>query len=141
MDWERIYGKKHLSWDLVESSVYGIPELHRDKIKKAQVIANPGCYSSASIFGLAPLIKNSIIDTEKIIIDGLSGTAGAGAELDTPIHHPEIGNNLVPYNVVDHRHTYEIEQELGYLAKSKVTIHFTTTYVPITRGIYGLHPY
>ena len=137
-DWERIYGKTHSCWDLVEGAVYGIPELHRDEIKQARVIANPGCYASASILGLAPLVKAGLVDAEKIIIDGLSGTTGAGAEPDITSHHPEIGNNLVPYNVVDHRHTYEMEQELGYLTRSKVTIHFTSSYVPITRGILAI---
>lgn len=136
--WERIYGKTHLCWDIVEEAIYGIPELHRDKIKQARVIANPGCYSSASILGLAPLIKADLIYTEKIVIDGLSGTTGAGAKPDITAHHPEIGNNLVPYNVVDHRHTYEIEQELGLLTQSKVSIHFTSTYVPITRGVLAI---
>jgi N-acetyl-gamma-glutamyl-phosphate reductase common form len=100
-DWERIYGKTHTAWKLAEEAVYGIPELHREEIKKSRIIANPGCFSSAAILGLAPLIKNGLIDTSKIIVDGLSGTAGAGAETDRAIHHPEIGNNLVPYNVVD----------------------------------------
>ncbi len=137
-EWERIYSMTHSCWNLVDEAVYGIPELHRDEIKKARIIANPGCFSSASILGLAPLVKGNLIDTERIIIDGLSGTAGAGAELHITMHHPEIGNNLVPYNVVDHRHTYEIEQELGLLAKSKIGIHFTPTYVPITRGILAI---
>jgi N-acetyl-gamma-glutamyl-phosphate reductase len=88
--------------------------------------------------GLAPLVNAGLIDTKKIIIDGLSGTAGAGAEPETPTHHPEIGNNLIPYNVIDHRHTYEIEQELNLLTKSEVIAHFTTTYVPITRGILAI---
>lgn len=134
-DWERIYEKQHICWEVVQESVYGVPELYREQIKKARVIANPGCYSFASILGLAPLIKEDIIDTEKIVVDGLSGTVGAGAEPNVAIHHPEIGNNLVPYNVVDHRHTYEIEQELSSIAKSQVVINFTATYVPITRGI------
>lgn len=134
-EWERIYGKQHSDWQIAEEAVYGIPELHREEIKKARVIANPGCYSSAAILGLAPLVKYGLIDTTKIIVDGLSGTAGAGAETDRPIHHPEIGNNLVPYNVVDHRHTYEMDQELGLLSNTEVLVHFTTTYVPITRGI------
>ncbi len=134
-EWERIYGKLHSDWKVAEEAIYGIPELHRKEIKKARVIANPGCYSSAAILGLAPLVKYGLIDTTKIIVDGLSGTAGAGAETDRAIHHPEIGNNLVPYNVVDHRHTYEMEQELGLLSSSEVSVHFTTTYVPITRGI------
>ncbi|MCJ7608343.1 N-acetyl-gamma-glutamyl-phosphate reductase [Candidatus Bathyarchaeota archaeon] len=137
-EWERIYGRTHSCWNLVNEAIYGIPELHRDQIRKARIIANPGCFSSASILGLAPLIKEEKIDTERIVIDGLSGTAGAGSELDITMHHPEIGNNLVPYNVVDHRHTYEIEQELGLLAKKKVTINFTPAYVPITRGILAI---
>lgn len=134
-EWERVYGKTHADWEVSEEAVYGIPELHREEIKKARVIANPGCFSSAAILGLAPLVKNGMIDTDKIVVDGLSGTAGAGAETDRAIHHPEIGNNVVPYNVVDHRHTYEIEQELGLLSKTKVMAHFTTAYIPITRGI------
>ncbi len=133
--WEQVYNKAHENWTLAEEAVYGIPELHREDIKRARVIANPGCFSSAAILGLAPLVKNDLIDCTKIIVDGLSGTAGAGAETDRAIHHPEIGNNLVPYNVVNHRHTYEIEQELGNLAIGAVSAHFTTTYVPITRGI------
>lgn len=134
-DWERIYGKLHTDWELAEEAVYGIPELHRDEIKRARIIANPGCFSSAAILGLAPLVHNNLIDTKRIIVDGLSGTAGAGAETDRAIHHPEIGNNIVPYNVVDHRHTYEIEQELSLISNTEVVVHFTTSYVPITRGI------
>lgn len=133
--WEKIYGKMHSDWQLAEEAVYGIPELHRKEIREARVIANPGCFSSAAILGLAPLVQQGLIDTGKIIVDGLSGTAGAGAETDRAIHHPEIGNNIVPYNVVGHRHTYEMEQELGLLCNNVVTVHFTTAYVPITRGI------
>lgn len=137
-DWERVYNKKHLCWPAVEEAVYGIPELHRDELRQAGVVANPGCYASAAIFGLAPLVKADLIETERIVVDGLSGTAGAGADVDVTTHHPEIGNNLVPYNVVDHRHTYEMEQELGRLGQSPVIIHFTSTYVPITRGILAI---
>jgi len=137
-DWERVYEKEHACWDVAEEAIYGIPELHREEIKNARVVANPGCYSSAAILGLAPLVKAGAIDTEKIIVDGLSGTAGAGAEPDITTHHPEIANNLIPYNVVDHRHTYEMEQELAGLCESTVTVHFTSTYVPITRGILAI---
>jgi N-acetyl-gamma-glutamyl-phosphate reductase common form len=133
--WERVYRMTHYDWSLAEEAVYGIPELHREEIKKARLVANPGCFSSAAILGLAPLVKNNIIDVSKLIVDGLSGTAGAGAETDKALHHPEMGSNLLPYNVVGHRHTYEIEQELGLLGSSPVCAHFTTTYVPITRGI------
>ncbi|MBN1993083.1 MAG: N-acetyl-gamma-glutamyl-phosphate reductase [Anaerolineae bacterium] len=137
-DWERLYRKEHVCWDIAAGAVYGIPELHREEIKQARVIANPGCFSSAVILGLAPVVKASLIDAERIVVDGLSGTAGAGAELDITSHHPEIANNIVAYNVIDHRHTYEMEQELGLLSRSAVTIHFTSSYVPITRGILAI---
>lgn len=133
--WERVYGMKHPRWNLAEEAVYGVNELHMDDIKEARLIANPGCFSSAAILGLAPLVADNLIDLQKIVIDGLSGTAGAGAELARPAHHPEISNNLVAYNVVGHRHTFEMEQELGTLSGQKVSCHFTPVYVPITRGI------
>ncbi len=87
--------------------------------------------------GLAPLVKANLIDTDKIAVDGLSGTAGIGADLSRPAHHAEIGNNLIPYNVTGHRHTFEAEQELSLLSKTKkkVKIGFTPIYVPIVRGI------
>lgn len=138
INWERVYKRRHACWPVVEEAVYGIPELHRAEIQQARVVANPGCYSSAAILGLAPLLKKDLIDTQKIVVDGLSGTTGAGAEVDVTTHHPEIGNNLIPYNVVDHRHTYEMEQELGQLSEWPVTVHFTSTYVPITRGILAI---
>jgi N-acetyl-gamma-glutamyl-phosphate reductase len=137
-DWEEKYNRKHENWNLVEEAVYGITELHKEEIGNARIIANPGCYASASILALAPVVANSLIDTHHIVIDGLSGTAGVGAEPDLPSHHPEIANNIVPYNVIDHRHTYEIEQELQLLSDSKVVAHFTTAYVPITRGILAI---
>ena len=133
--WERVYGMKHSAWSLAEEAVFGISELHGDQIAKANLIANPGCFSSAAILGLAPLVTNGLVEVDKISIDGLSGTAGVGAELSRAAHHPEIGNNLVAYNAVQHRHTYEIEQELTLIADAAVKIHFTPIYVPITRGI------
>jgi N-acetyl-gamma-glutamyl-phosphate reductase common form len=136
--WEEVYRKTHLCWNLAEEASYGIPELHRQEIRQARLVANPGCYASATILGLAPLMQADVIDPDKIVVDGLSGTAGAGADLDLTMHHPELGNNLVPYNVVDHRHTYEMEQELAALHRTPVTVHFTSTYVPITRGILAI---
>ncbi len=133
--WNSVYGKTHVDPSLVAEAVYGIPELHRAKLQETRVVANPGCFSSAAIFGLAPLVQGGFADNGKLVVDGLSGTAGAGAETDTSIHHPEIGNNIVPYNVVGHRHTFEMEQELGFLTDDDVRIHFTSHYVPITRGI------
>src|SRR5919108_1783731 len=122
--WERVYRQPHTAWPLVHEAVYGMPELHEERIRTARLVANPGCFSSAAILGLAPLLKAGLIDAERIVVDGLSGTAGAGAELHRAAHHPEIGNNLVPYNVVGHRHTFEMEQELGLVAGRKVSVHF-----------------
>lgn len=136
--WERVYGVEHTEWQLAEIAVYGVSELHRDRISSADLIANPGCFSSAAILGLAPLVAEGMVDLGKISIQGLSGTAGVGAELSRAAHHPEIGNNLVAYNAVGHRHTYEIEQELTQIANRAVQVHFSPIYVPITRGILGV---
>ena len=133
--WEKVYRQEHTCWDLAQKAVYGLSELYEEEIKQANLIANPGCFSSAAILALAPLMKENLVDTERIVVDGLSGTAGAGAELSRAAHHPEIANNLIPYNVVAHRHTCEMEQELSLLAGKKVQIHFTPVYVPIVRGI------
>ncbi len=133
--WERVYGQKHGQWTLTEQAVYGINELHRSDIETASLIANPGCFSSAAILALAPLMAEGLVETDKLVVTGISGTAGAGAELSRAAHHPEIGNNLVPYNVVGHRHSFEMEQELSLLAGQGVSVHFTPVYAPIVRGI------
>lgn len=136
--WERVYGQKHAAWTLVNEAVYGIPELHEEGIRTTRLVANPGCFSSAAILGLAPLLKAGLVETHRIVVDGLSGTAGAGAEFSRAIHHPEIGGNVVLYNVVGHRHTYEMEQELTGVANRRVRVHFTPCYVPIVRGIVNI---
>jgi N-acetyl-gamma-glutamyl-phosphate reductase common form len=133
--WERVYRQQHAAWPLVHEAVYGMPELHEERIRTARLVANPGCFSSAAILGLAPLLKAGLVDAQRVVVDGLSGTAGAGAEFSRAIHHPEIGGNVVLYNVVGHRHTYEMEQELSGVANQRVRVHFTPCYVPIVRGI------
>ncbi len=137
-DWEAVYQHRHSAWKLAETAIYGITELHQEKIMQTKMVANPGCFASAAILGLAPLLNNKLIDLQRIIVNGLSGTAGAGAELNRAAHHPEINNNLIAYNVVDHRHTYEMEQELSLLSGENVVVHFTPTYVPISRGILNI---
>jgi len=134
-EWERVYGKKHPDWSMAKRAVYGLVELHRDEIRATDIVANPGCFSSSSILALAPLVQENLIDPQKIVVDGLSGTVGAGDDLDLALHHPEIHNNILPYNVVDHRHSYEIEQELSLLSDKKVIIHFSSCYIPISRGV------
>ena len=136
--WEDVYQQAHHQWSLAEEAVYGISELYLEQIKQARLIANPGCFSSAAILGLTPLVKEQLVDTSNLVVNGLSGTAGMGAELSRAAHHPEIGNNLVPYNVVNHRHSYEMEQELSVLIEDTVRVHFTPVYVPITRGILNI---
>jgi len=133
--WERVYGQEHPAWPLASAAVYGIPELHEESIRTATLVANPGCFSSAAILALAPLLREGLVDPNHLIVHGLSGTAGAGADLSRAIHHPEIGSNVVLYNVVGHRHTYEMEQELAALARRPVRVHFTPCYIPIVRGI------
>lgn len=132
---ERVYKAKHTCWDLVAEAPYGATELRRPEIAKASLVANPGCFAYTAILTLAPLVKEGLVDVERLIVDGLSGTSGAGADPVVPTHHSEIGNSVFPYNVVDHRHTYEIEQELSAIAGEPVTVHFTPYYCPFTRGI------
>ena len=131
---ERLYGE-HRAWALLNEAVYGIPELHRDSIRTARLVANPGCFSSAAILGLVPLVKCADLGIESVVVDGISGTSGAGAGLDRSMHHPEMWQTVIPYNAVDHRHTYEMEAQLSLVAGHGVTVHFTSYYGPFGRGI------
>ena len=136
--WERTYGRPHPCWSLAEQAVYGVPELHGEAIERARLIANPGCFASAVILGLAPLLREDLIEPRHVVVDGLSGSAGIGAEPLRIAHHAELGSNLVPYTAVGHRHTAEMEQELGGLCGGRVSVHFTPVYVPIVRGILAI---
>ena len=132
---EQVYKTEHTCWELVKDAPYGATELRRDAISRAPLVANPGCFAHTAILSLAPLVKEHLVDLDRIIVDGLSGSSGAGAEPVLATHHSEISNSVFPYNVVDHRHTYEVEQELSDVAGTRVTIHFTPYYCPFTRGI------
>ena len=132
---ERVYRARHTCWELVEQAPYGLPELHRAEIARARLVANPGCFATAATLALAPLVSRSLIDLDHIVVDGISGTSGAGAQPTTPSHHSEIGNSVFAYNVTDHRHTYEMEQELSALAGRDVQVNFTPHYAPFSRGI------
>ena len=132
---ETVYKARHTCWELVGEAPYGLTELHREEIASASLVANPGCFATAAILGLAPLVAEGLIDLDHIVVDGISGTSGAGAEPTTPSHHSEISNSVFAYNVTDHRHTYEAEQELSLIARQKIQIHFTPYYAPFTRGI------
>ena len=134
--YEKWYGLPHESPDLLEKAVYGLPELYRAQIKEADLIANPGCYPTSAILALAPLLKERLVEPDTIIVDSKTGVSGAGRmshKLD--FHFPELNQSVKAYNVGIHRHTPEIEQELGLLAGRPTTISFTPHLIPITRGL------
>jgi N-acetyl-gamma-glutamyl-phosphate reductase len=133
--YEKWYEHCHQYPDLLKSAVYGLPELHRERIKKASLIANPGCYPTSAIIGLAPLLKKGIVNLQSIIVDSKSGVSGAGRSLSLAHHYPEVNEGLMAYNIGTHRHTPEIEQELSILAGRQVTISFTPHLIPMNRGI------
>ncbi len=132
---EKVYGGPHACWDLVGKAPYGATELHRDEIASADLVANPGCFAYATILTLAPLVKAGWIELDRIVVTGLTGTSGGGAEPKLQSQFSEISNSVTPYNAVDHRHTYEVEQELNALVADDVRIHFTPIFCPFTRGI------
>ncbi len=115
--------------------VYGLAELTRDAVKEAKIIGNAGCYTTASILALAPLVEANLIDTDSIIVDAKSGVSGAGRTAKTATHFPEFYDNFNAYGVATHRHTPEIEQALSALCGHDVTLNFTPHLVPMSRGI------
>lgn len=134
-DYERWYGWKHKKPELLEESVYGLPELHRDEIKNARIIACPGCNATLTILGLAPVIKAGVIEKNRIVVDAKIGSSGAGANPTLASHHPERFGGVRAYRVFGHRHIAEVEQELNSLSEVPVTISFTPHAVNMVRGI------
>lgn len=135
--YEQVYQHPHCTFHLMDQAVLGIPELYRSQLRGAKLIANPGCFAITSILALAPLMAKFAPEVElnRLVVDGCSGTSGAGAQPISLIHHSEAATSIQPYNVVDHRHTYEIEQELSSIAGRPVTVHFTASHGPFVRGI------
>lgn len=115
--------------------VYGLAELNRDRIKNAKIIGNAGCYTTASILALAPLVKEHLVDVHSIVVDAKSGTSGAGRSAKLPNHFPELYDNFKAYGVATHRHTPEIEQALTDIGGERVLLNFTPHLVPMSRGI------
>ena len=132
--YERWYSR-HTARDIVKESVYGMPELYGDKIAKAKLVANPGCYPTSVILGLAPLLKANWIEDSSIIADSKSGVSGAGREPQVGTLFCEVDEGFKAYKVGEHRHTPEMEQEISVLAGCDVRISFTPHLLPITRGI------
>ncbi len=136
-EYKQWYKIDHASPDLVAEAVYGLPELFMDKIKGASLIANPGCYPTASILGAAPLVKSGLIDPKSLVIDAKSGVSGAGAALTDITHFPECNENLRAYAVASHRHNPEIDQILGDVSSQKILTTFVPHLIPMNRGIHA----
>ena len=133
--YEKWYGIEHKSPEYIKEAVYGLCEINREDIKKARLVANPGCYTTCSILSLYPLVKEGLIDPSTIIIDAKSGTSGAGRGAKMDNLFCEVNENMKAYGVATHRHTPEIEEQLGYAAGEKIILNFTPHLVPMNRGI------
>ena len=133
--YEEWYKIEHKSPQFIEEAVYGLCEINREKIKNARLVANPGCYTTCSILTAYPLAKEGLIDMNTLIIDAKSGTSGAGRGAKTPNLFCEVNESMKAYGVTTHRHTPEIEEQLGYAAGKEITVNFTPHLVPMNRGI------
>ena len=133
--YEKWYGITHANPSYIEEAVYGLCEIYREKIRGCRLLANPGCYTTCSILTLYPLVKEGLVDADTIIIDAKSGTSGAGRGAKTANLFCEVNESIKAYGVASHRHTPEIEEQLGYAAGHEVMLNFTPHLVPMNRGI------
>ena len=134
--YEEWYKTEHTAKDLISKQVYGLAELWRDKIKGADLIANPGCYTTASILAISALLREEgLVDTDHIIIDAKSGITGSGRKKDLSLLYAEAGESVKAYGIAHHRHTPEIEQELSKVAGKEIQVQFTPHLMPMKRGI------
>lgn len=133
--YEQWYGIQHASPEFIEKAVYGLTEINREDIKNTRLLANPGCYTTCSILTAYPLVKEGMIDPHSLIIDAKSGVSGAGRSAKLDNLYCEVNDTIKAYGVTTHRHTPEIEEQLGYAAKAKLALTFTPHLVPMNRGI------
>lgn len=133
--YEEWYGKKHTAPDLLEEAVYGLTELNRADLPGARIVANPGCYPTASILALAPVLQEGLGHLDSIVIDAKSGVSGAGRSLSLRTHFSETTEDLQAYSPVRHRHVPEIEQEISLLAGRKTSVAFVPHLIPMVRGM------
>jgi len=133
--YEKWYGIEHKSPEFIDEAVYGLCEVNRENIKGKRLVANPGCYTTCSILTAYPLVKEGVIDANTLIIDAKSGTSGAGRGAKLPNLFCEVNENMKAYGVASHRHTPEIEEQLGYAAGDNIIVNFTPHLVPMNRGI------
>ena len=133
--YEKWYGITHKAPQYIKEAVYGLCEINREKTKGARLVANPGCYTTCSILTAYPLVKEGLIDPQTLIIDAKSGTSGAGRGAKVDNLYCEVNENIKAYGVATHRHTPEIEEQLGYAAGKEILVNFTPHLVPMNRGI------
>jgi N-acetyl-gamma-glutamyl-phosphate/LysW-gamma-L-alpha-aminoadipyl-6-phosphate reductase len=134
-DYDKWYGWKHAHPELLKEAAYGLPELHRQEIKGARLVACPGCMATATVLALAPVVKADLVEKNRIVVDVKIGSSGAGSKPSIASHHPERFSGVRPYKVIGHRHIAEIEQELNSLTDESVTVAFTPHAVNMVRGI------
>src|SRR3954469_13949595 len=133
--YKEFYGHEHGAPDLLDDAVYGLPEIYRDKIREARLVACPGCYPTSILLPLIPLLREKLIEPGSIVASSLSGVSGAGRKAELDYLFVECNESVRPYGVPKHRHLAEIEQELSIAAEAAVTIQFTPHLVPVNRGI------
>lgn len=133
--YEKWYKIEHKSPQFIKEAVYGLCEINREQVKQARLVANPGCYTTCSILTAYPLVKEGLIDPDTLIIDAKSGTSGAGRGAKVPNLFCEVNESIKAYGVATHRHTPEIEEQLGYAAGKEIKVSFTPHLVPMNRGI------
>ncbi|MET1029908.1 N-acetyl-gamma-glutamyl-phosphate reductase [Domibacillus tundrae] len=134
-DYKKWYKKEPAPKEFIADAVYGLTEWNRENIKSAKVLSNPGCYPTAALLGLAPAVKNGVIDVKNIIIDAKSGVSGAGRGLSPLVHFAEMNDNFRIYKVNEHQHIPEIEQQLSWWNEEVAPITFSTHLLPVSRGI------
>ena len=135
--WEFWYKQVHACPDLLQSAVYGLPELNREQIRKTDLVANPGCYPTAVVLGVLPLLESGLADHSQVIADAKSGVSGAGRNPNVPALFSEAGENFKAYNVGAHRHWPEIKQVLQSVCAADVNLTFTPHLTPMVRGIFA----
>lgn len=133
--YREFYGQQHPAPELLGRSVYGLPEIYRNEIRDAKLIACPGCYPTSILIPLRPLIRRKAVDRQRILIASMSGVTGAGRKVETDYLFSECNESVRPYGVPKHRHLAEIEQELANLAGERILVQFTPHLVPVNRGI------
>jgi N-acetyl-gamma-glutamyl-phosphate reductase len=136
-EWERWYKMKHAAPELVREAVYGLPELNREAVQRARLVANPGCYPTSVQLGFLPLVEAGVVDLDHLIADAKSGVSGAGRKAELPLSFSEASDNFAAYNVPGHRHWPEIRQGLAQAAKREVGLVFTAHLTPLIRGIHA----